>query len=128
MTDPNSMTDKERAEWLRSLPTREGMTGALAAAHEEALKAVELDMPTEAKELLMRIIALANSHGASADKEEMAKRLSRIQDYALRALGAIAQWKPAEPMRRDMAWRLDAIIAVSREKVDCRSRDEKARE
>lgn len=122
------MTDKEWEEYLSFLPTGEGMAGALAAAHEEALKTIELEMPTEAKENLMRIIALAGSHGASADRIEMAKRLSGIHEHALQALDAAVQWKPAEPMRRDLTWRLDAIIAVSREMVDCRSRDEKLRQ
>lgn len=121
------MTDKEQAEHLNFLPTGEGMAGALAATYEEALKAVELEMPTNAKEHLMRIIALAGSHEATADRTEMAKRLSGIHEHALTALGAIVQWKPAEPMRRDLTWRLDAIIAVAREMVDCRSMAEKLR-
>ena len=114
-------------EYLSNLPTAEGMAGALAAAHEEALKTIALAMPTKAKAHLMRIIALAGSHEATGDRTEMAKRLSAIHEHALTALGAIVEWKPAEPMRGDLTWRLEAIIAVAREMVDCRSQDEKLR-
>jgi hypothetical protein len=122
------MSDKERAEWLRFLPTVEGMQSALAAIHDEALKAVELEMPTKSKERLMRVIGLAHPQPTETDREAIAKRLSAIREYAENALSALLLWNTAEPMRGDVKWRLDAIIAVARETVDCRSRDEKARE
>ena len=115
-----SMTRKKVEGWTKELPARKGMLGAVRAIREETLKALELPMPVEAKERLMRILALAPEH--------MPETGSKAAIYKwLTAIRALAE-QPLAEMPRESWWRIDGIIAMCRYGFDCRSRDERARE